>query len=130
MSEGNLISWAGSQPIWIQVFIGLTLFFVGLPLALFLISELFSSIGNFITSITNSFSKEAPSCSHNTAAQKDEFSDEILIQALCRTQKGRKTEMQIKDFLAPKSAAEKSALKRNPMVLRAIEEMANEVSKI
>jgi len=127
MPEGNLISWAGSQPIWIQVFIGLALFFVGLPLSLFLISELFRTIGNFFSSMTNHPTKEVLS---HTVTQKDEFSDDVLIQALCRTQKGRKTEMQIRDFLSCKSSAEKSALKRNPLVLRAVEEMANEVSKI
>jgi hypothetical protein len=29
----NFSNWAGSQPVWIQVLIGMTLFFIGLPLA-------------------------------------------------------------------------------------------------
>lgn len=125
MSEGNLISWAGSQPIWVQVFIGLALFFVGLPLAILLFSELFSAVGTSIASMAKGFSKEEPP-RPQAVTQEDSFSDDVLLQALCKSQGGRKTEEQIRDFLSYKSSAEKSALKRNPQVLRAVEELTSE----
>lgn len=126
MSESNLFSWAGSQPIWIQVFIGLVLFFFGLPLLVYLAAELFFVIGDSLAAVKVKFSQEAKAQRLPTTPEPDQFSDEVLFQALCHSFNGRRTTAQIEAYLSNKTSAEKSALKKNPKVLRALAEMKNE----
>ena len=126
MSESNMFSWASSQPIWIQVFIGLFLFFVVLPVVIFVVSEMFSGIGTSLDNLAKTFSRKSIPQVPQAATEPDKFSDEVLLQALCHIYSGRKTSSQIMDYLSDKTAAERSALKKNPQVLRAIAEMSNE----
>ena len=53
----------------------------------------------------------------------------LLAQALCRMYAGRKTAEDIKAFLADKSDAEKTALRKNPRVAAIIEEIRAEQGK-
>lgn len=122
MSEGNLLSWASSQPIWIQVVIGLFVFFVVFPLVIFAASELFGGVGASLASLSRG-SEPQPAPASN---EPDKFSDEMLFKALCHMYAERKTASEVKDYLSHKTAAERSALKKNPQVLRAIKEMSNE----
>ena len=53
----------------------------------------------------------------------------LLLQALCRMYAGRKTPDELKAFLADKSDAEKTALRKNPRVATIIEEIRAETGK-
>ena len=53
----------------------------------------------------------------------------LLLQALCRMYAGRKTAEDIKAFLAEKSDAEKTALRKNPRVAQIIEDIRAEQGK-
>ena len=53
----------------------------------------------------------------------------LLLQALCRMYAGRKTAEDIKAFLAEKSDAEKTALRKNPRVAQIIEDLRVEQGK-
>ena len=53
----------------------------------------------------------------------------LLFQALCRMYAGRKTPDQLREFLADKSDAEKTALRKNPRVAQIIEEIRAEQGK-
>lgn len=53
----------------------------------------------------------------------------LLLQALCRMYAGRKTPDELKAFLADKSDAEKTALRKNPRVAQIIEEIRAETGK-
>ena len=53
----------------------------------------------------------------------------LLLQALCRMYAGRKTADELKAFLADKSDAEKTALRKNPRVAQIIEEIRAETGK-
>ena len=53
----------------------------------------------------------------------------LLLQALCRMYAGRKTPDELKAFLADKSDAEKTALRKNPRVATIIEEIRAEQGK-
>lgn len=53
----------------------------------------------------------------------------LLLQALVRMYAGRKTLDELKAFLADKSDAEKTALRKNPRVARIIEEIRAETGK-
>ena len=53
----------------------------------------------------------------------------LLLQALCRMYAGRKTAEELKAFLADKSDAEKTALRKNPRVATIIEEIRAETGK-
>lgn len=53
----------------------------------------------------------------------------LLLQALCRMYAGRKTAEDIKAFLAEKTDAEKTALRKNPRVAAVIEEIRAEQGK-
>lgn len=53
----------------------------------------------------------------------------LLFQALCRMYAGRKTPDELRAFLADKSDAEKTALRKNPRVVAIIEEIRAEQGK-
>lgn len=53
----------------------------------------------------------------------------LLFQALCRMYQGRKTPDQLREFLAEKTDAEKTALRKNPRVAQIIEEIRAEQGK-
>ena len=53
----------------------------------------------------------------------------LLLQALCRMYAGRKTVDELKAFLADKTDAEKTALRKNPRVAQIIEEIRAEQGK-
>ena len=53
----------------------------------------------------------------------------LLFQALCRMYAGRKTPEELKAFLADKSDAEKTALRKNPRVAQIIEDIRAEQGK-
>ena len=53
----------------------------------------------------------------------------LLLQALCRMYAGRKTSDELKAFLADKSDAEKTALRKNPRVAQIIEDIRAEQGK-
>ena len=53
----------------------------------------------------------------------------LLLQALCRMYAGRKTPDELKTFLADKSDAEKTALRKNPRVAQIIEDIRAEQGK-
>lgn len=53
----------------------------------------------------------------------------LLFQALCRMYAGRKTPEQLREFLADKTDAEKTALRKNPRVAAIIEEIRAEQGK-
>lgn len=53
----------------------------------------------------------------------------LLLQALCRMYQGRKTPDELKAFLADKTDAEKTALRKNPRVAQIIEEIRAEQGK-
>ena len=53
----------------------------------------------------------------------------LLFQALCRMYQGRKTPDQLREFLADKSDAEKTALRKNPRVAQIIEDIRAEQGK-
>ena len=53
----------------------------------------------------------------------------LLLQALVRMYAGRKTQDELKTFLADKSDAEKTALRKNPRVAAIIEEIRAETGK-
>lgn len=53
----------------------------------------------------------------------------LLLQALCRMYAGRKTAEAIKAFLAEKTDAEKTALRKNPRVAQIIEDIRAEQGK-
>ena len=53
----------------------------------------------------------------------------LLLQALCRMYSGRKTPEELKAFLADKSDAEKTALRKNPRVAQIIEDIRAEQGK-
>ena len=53
----------------------------------------------------------------------------LLLQALCRMYAGRKTADELKAFLADKSDAEKTALRKNPRVAQIIEDIRAETGK-
>ena len=53
----------------------------------------------------------------------------LLFQALCRMYAGRKTPDELKAFLADKSDAEKTALRKNPRVAAIIEDIRTEQGK-
>lgn len=53
----------------------------------------------------------------------------LLFQALCRMYDGRKTPEQLREFLADKSDAEKTALRKNPRIAAIIEEIRAETGK-
>ena len=53
----------------------------------------------------------------------------LLLQALCRMYAGRKTVDELKAFLADKTDAEKTALRKNPRVAQIIEEIRAERGK-
>ena len=53
----------------------------------------------------------------------------LLLQALCRMYDGRKTPDELKAFLADKSDAEKTALRKNPRVATIIEDIRAEQGK-
>lgn len=53
----------------------------------------------------------------------------LLLQALCRMYAGRKTAEELKAFLADKSDAEKTALRKNPRVAQIIEDIRAETGK-
>ena len=53
----------------------------------------------------------------------------LLLQALCRMYAGRKTPDELKAFLADKSDAEKTALRKNPRVATIIEDIRAEQGK-
>lgn len=53
----------------------------------------------------------------------------LLLQALCRMYAGRKTPDELKAFLADKTDAEKTALRKNPRVAAIIEEIRAETGK-
>lgn len=53
----------------------------------------------------------------------------LLLQALCRMYAGRKTADELKAFLADKSDAEKTALRKNPRVAAIIEDIRAETGK-
>ena len=54
----------------------------------------------------------------------------LLLQALCRMYAGRKTVDELKAFLADKTDAEKTALRKNPRVAQIIEEIRAEQGKV
>ena len=54
----------------------------------------------------------------------------LLFQALCRMYDGRKTPDQLREFLADKSDAEKTALRKNPRVAQIIEDIRAEQGKV
>ena len=54
----------------------------------------------------------------------------LLLQALCRMYAGRKTPDELKAFLADKSDAEKTALRKNPRVAQIIEDIRAETGKV
>lgn len=53
----------------------------------------------------------------------------LLLQALCRMYAGRKTADELKAFLADKTDAEKTALRKNPRVAQIIEDIRAEQGK-
>ena len=53
----------------------------------------------------------------------------LLLQALCRMYEGRKTVEELKAFLAGKTDAEKTALRKNPRVAAIIEDIRAEQGK-
>lgn len=53
----------------------------------------------------------------------------LLFQALCRMYAGRKTPDQLREFLADKTDAEKTALRKNPRVAEIIETIREETGK-
>ena len=53
----------------------------------------------------------------------------LLLQALCRMYAGRKTPDELKAFLADKSDAEKTALRKNPRVAQIIDDIRAEQGK-
>lgn len=53
----------------------------------------------------------------------------LLFQALCRMYQGRKTPDQLREFLADKSDAEKTALRKNPRVAQILEDIRAEQGK-
>lgn len=53
----------------------------------------------------------------------------LLLQALCRMYDGRKTADELRTFLADKSDAEKTALRKNPRVAQFIEAIRAETGK-
>ena len=53
----------------------------------------------------------------------------LLLQALCRMYEGRKTVEELKAFLADKTDAEKTALRKNPRVAAIIEDIRAEQGK-
>ena len=53
----------------------------------------------------------------------------LLLQALCRMYAGRKVPDELKAFLADKSDAEKTALRKNPRVAQIIEDIRAEQGK-
>lgn len=53
----------------------------------------------------------------------------LLLQALCRMYAGRKTPDELKAFLADKTDAEKTALRKNPRVAQIIEDIRAETGK-
>lgn len=53
----------------------------------------------------------------------------LLFQALCRMYQGRKTPEELRAFLADKTDAEKTALRKNPRVAQVIEEIRAEQGK-
>ena len=53
----------------------------------------------------------------------------LLLQALCRMYAGRKTPDELKAFLADKTDAEKTALRKNPRVAQIIEDIRAEQGK-
>lgn len=122
MSEGNLLSWASSQPIWIQVVIGLFVFFVLFPLVIFAASELFSGLGTSLASLSRGSEPQLA----REPKEQDQLSDETLFKALCHLYAEKTSESELSDYLSCRTAAEKSALKKNFQVLRAIDEMGNE----
>lgn len=54
----------------------------------------------------------------------------LLLQALCRMYAGRKTPDELKAFLADKTDAEKTALRKNPRVAQIIEDIRAEQGKV
>ena len=61
--------------------------------------------------------------------QRDRSGGMRLAQALTRMYAGRKTADELKAFLADKSDAEKTALRKNPRVAQIIEELRAEQGK-
>ena len=53
----------------------------------------------------------------------------LLLQALCRMYDGRKTAEQLREYLAGKTDAEKTALRKNPRIATIIEEIRAETGK-
>ena len=53
----------------------------------------------------------------------------LLFQALCRMYQGRKTPDQLREFLADKTDAEKTALRKNPRVAQIIDDIRAEQGK-
>ena len=59
MSEGEPLSWASSQPIWIQVVIGLFVFFVVFPLVIFSICALREEVSSWVRVVKSLITPEA-----------------------------------------------------------------------
>lgn len=123
MSEDNLLSWAGSQPIWFQVFIGLFLFFVGLPLIIYVVSVLFVGVSVSMLTLTKAFSRESKPQQRSVTSEPDKFSDEILCQALCQKYAGRKTASEMREYISTLTSEKKSELKKDPRVVQIVSEM-------
>lgn len=119
MTIGGLFDQINSQPIWLQVVIGLVVFFVVLPLVLQGLFVVWESIKHSITpSVASTVASSAPS------PDPSEPSNELLYQALCMMNP-HKGEEQIRSFLKGKVAFEKRALKKNPQVARVIQGLVN-----
>lgn len=126
MSEDNLLSWASSQPIWIQVFIGLFLFFVGLPLIIYVVSILFVGVSVSILTLTKAFSRESKPQQRSATSELDKFSDDILRQALYHLYAERMTATEVNEYISILTSEEKSELKKDLRVVQIINEMRNE----
>lgn len=53
----------------------------------------------------------------------------LLLRALCRMYEGKKTKEQLVDYLAEKSAEQKTALRKNPKIAAIIEELREASAK-
>ncbi len=126
MSEDNLLSWASSQPIWIQIFISLFLFFVGLPLIIYVVSVLFVGVSVSILTLTKAFSRESKPQHRSVTSEPDKFSDDVLHQALYRLYAERKSATEVSEYISSLTSERKSELKKDPRVVRIVYEMRNE----
>lgn len=137
MPNNEILMWASTQPVWAQVFIALVLFFVVLPLILTILGWLFVGVASLISPSTYSKalttkpdsyeSKELDDTEVRNTTKPDSYKSEELdgtevrnqlLAALCVLYAGKKTEDQMREFIASKTDAEKRALLLSPQISR------------